>query len=64
MCIRDSVDGDSATGTTYCIAHHLTGADDFVMHIRYEDAYVRTADGWRIAARNLRLLWTANLPVD
>jgi hypothetical protein len=61
---RVSVDGDSASGDTYCIAHHLTGKDDFVMHIRYEDTYVRTADGWRIKTRDLHLLWTANLPVD
>jgi hypothetical protein len=61
---RVELDGDEATGHVYCIAHHLTGKDDFVMHIRYEDRYVRTADGWRIATRDLRLLWTANLPVN
>jgi hypothetical protein len=57
---RVVVDGDEATGDTYCIAHHLTGPDDFVMHIRYEDTYRRTADGWKIATRDLRLLWTTN----
>jgi hypothetical protein len=61
---RVQVDGDEASGDTYCIAHHLTGKDDYVMHIRYEDTYVRTADGWRIRTRDLRLLWTANLPVN
>ena len=61
---RVQVDGDSASGDTYCIAHHITGKDDYVMHIRYEDTYVRTADGWRIGTRDLRLLWTANLPVN
>jgi hypothetical protein len=60
---RVDVQGDSATGDVYCIAHHVTGKDDFVMHIRYEDTYVRTGAGWRIATRDLRLLWTANLPV-
>jgi hypothetical protein len=60
---RVDVQGDSATGDVYCIAHHITGKDDFVMHIRYEDTYVRTGAGWRIATRDLRLLWTANQPV-
>jgi hypothetical protein len=60
---RVDVQGDSATGDVYCIAHHVTGKDDFVMHIRYEDTYVRTGAGWRIATRDLRLLWTANQPV-
>jgi hypothetical protein len=57
---RCEVDGDSATGETYCFAHHVTGTDNFVMTIRYEDQYVRTADGWRIKQRDLRLLWTSN----
>lgn len=57
---RVELAGDEATGEAYCIAHHLTGTDDFVMHIRYEDRYRRTAEGWRIAQRDLRLLWTSN----
>ena len=61
---RVELDGDAATGDTYCIAHHLTGKDDYVMHIRYEDTYVRTSAGWRIQTRDLHLLWTANLPVN
>lgn len=61
---RVEVRGDEATGDVYCVAHHLTGKDDFVMHIRYEDRYARTADGWRITTRDLHLLWTANLPVN
>jgi hypothetical protein len=61
---RVTLEGDAARGDAYCVAHHLTGKSDFVMHIRYEDTYVRTADGWRIATRDLRLLWTADLPVN
>lgn len=61
---RVELAGDEATGDVYCLAHHVTGKDDFVMHIRYEDRYVRTPDGWRIATRDLRLLWTANQPVN
>lgn len=57
---RCDVNGDIATGETYCVAHHVTGTEDFVMTIRYEDQYTRTADGWRIKQRDLRLLWTSN----
>ncbi|HMC69221.1 MAG TPA: nuclear transport factor 2 family protein, partial [Mycobacteriales bacterium] len=61
---RCDVQGDTATGETYCIAHHVKGTDDFVMHIRYEDQYVRTPDGWRMKQRDLRLLWTSNEVVN
>jgi hypothetical protein len=57
------LDGDAASGDAYCFAHHLTGRNDFVMAIRYEDVYSRTPEGWRIATRDLRLLWTADQPV-
>ena len=57
------VQGDEATGETYCIAHHLSptrhGGDDYVMHIRYEDRYRTGDDGaWRIAERAVRIDWT------
>jgi len=63
-----AVDGDTARGTTYCVAHHITGtgpeAHDHVMTIRYEDAYVRTPSGWRIATRDLRVDWTESRTVS
>ncbi len=52
------VDGDRARGTAYCEAHHRSGDVDRILYIRYEDDYVRTAAGWRIAARTVRTLWT------
>ncbi|MEM7142854.1 MAG: nuclear transport factor 2 family protein [Actinomycetota bacterium] len=52
---------------TYCTAHHLTAdgetRTDKVMHIRYHDRIVRTADGWRIAARRLDVPWIDERPV-
>lgn len=57
-----TVDGDEATGETYCIAHHLLGESgdqvDHVMMIRYQDQFVRQPDGWKIAVRELRVDWT------
>lgn len=70
---RAVLDGDVATGVTYCTAHHLTaiGGDanprddvhDHVMVIRYEDTYRRTGDGWRFASRDLRVDWTESRTV-
>lgn len=61
-------DGDGATGITYCSAHHLTVDGDVrtdtVMQIHYHDRYVRTDDGWRIAARRLDVRWRGTQPLD
>jgi ketosteroid isomerase-like protein len=51
-------DGDQVHGVTYCEAHHLDGESDWVMHIRYDDDYVRSPEGWRFATRTVRRLWT------
>ena len=60
---RYSVEGDTASGEVYCMAHHLTndvhGATDFIMLIRYLDSYRREPGGaWRIAERQVRPDWT------
>lgn len=52
-------DPDSARGRIACIAHHWSRRDDHigavVWHVRYDDAYTRTAGGWRIARRVLTI---------
>ncbi len=61
--------GDTATGETYCLAHHIHDADDgsgkldYMMAIRYLDQYRRTESGWRIAVRELALEFTEDRPV-
>ena len=55
--------GDVATGEVYCAGRHLQKggyAENQVvtMIIRYQDRYVRTADGWRIAWRKEIIDWT------
>ena len=50
------VTGDTATGEVYSASHHLRPIEkdqlsDRVMYITYRDAYVRAAEGWRIARR-------------
>jgi uncharacterized protein (TIGR02246 family) len=63
---------DTASGETYCDAHHLLvepaeGGErrtDTVMKIRYADDFVRTDDGWRIAVRRLHTDWTEQRRID
>ena len=60
--------GDSATGETYCLAHHVRqvegkGLMDYVMAIRYLDEYARTGQGWKIALRDLQVEFTEDRPV-
>lgn len=66
---RIAVDGDAGTGEIYSLAHHLTPRDDgrhddFIMHITYHDRYVRTAEGWRIAERQVVTEFTEDRIVD
>jgi 3-phenylpropionate/cinnamic acid dioxygenase small subunit len=52
------LDGDRATATTYVHAVLTAGHDPeawFDSVGTYEDTLVRTADGWRIAARTFRM---------
>ncbi|MCY4036136.1 MAG: nuclear transport factor 2 family protein [bacterium] len=61
---QTDIAGDTATGETYCIAHHLTIPDDgspatdYIMHIRYQDRFARVDAGWRLAVRELHIDWT------
>jgi hypothetical protein len=60
------IDGDRATGRCYLQAQHVRANADggslFMVGGRYEDRYVRTADGWRIDHRSLIVLWTDGNP--
>jgi uncharacterized protein (TIGR02246 family) len=62
------VDGDRATGETRVVAYHVlgdAGAETLMIwHIRYLDAYVRSAEGWRINERILRVDMVTNQPLD
>ena len=55
--------GDEASCRTYCFAHHITGTDDYVMSIIYEDECRRVDGAWKIVTRDLRLQWTADRSV-
>ena len=53
--------GDTATGETYCLAHHLYERDGErridVWSIRYRDRYTRHDGAWRFAQRRLIVDW-------
>jgi hypothetical protein len=54
--------GDSATGRCYVQAQHIRndaeGGSLYTVGGRYEDRFVRTDDGWRIAERQIVVMWT------
>lgn len=56
------LNGDHATGVTYCLAHHITAHDDgktlMIASIRYHDEMVRIGDDWRFSKRVLLVDWT------
>lgn len=61
-----ALDGDQATGEVYCQAHHLIDTDqgrqNRTLWIRYQDRYVRSGEGWRIATRCLQTDWSELRP--
>jgi SnoaL-like domain len=55
------LDGDRATGESYCIAHHLFHQDGerklMLAHLRYGDTFVKRDGAWLFAERNLYVDW-------
>ena len=61
------LDGDRATGESYCLAHHLTQSGDgsrtlMVASIRYLDTFVKHDGLWLFAERRLMVNWTDTRP--
>jgi ketosteroid isomerase-like protein len=61
-----ALDADSATGESYCIAHHLFTENGerklMVAWLRYRDTFVKIDGAWRFAERNLYVDWTETRP--
>lgn len=62
-----ALDGDRATGESYCLAHHLSVADDgqrtlMVASIRYLDEFVKQDGQWFFAERRLMVNWIDTRP--
>ncbi|HEV3168723.1 MAG TPA: nuclear transport factor 2 family protein [Actinocrinis sp.] len=61
------LDDDTATGESYCIAHHLTVGEDgrrtlMIASIRYLDTFVKQDGQWLFAERRLMVDWTETRP--
>ncbi len=56
-----ALDGQRATGESYCLAHHLKteGGERSLMvaSLRYHDTFVKRAGAWFFAERNLYVDW-------
>lgn len=56
------LDGDRATGETYCIAHHVSSSEGkrslFIASIRYYDVFAKVDGKWLFAERKLIVDWT------
>jgi SnoaL-like domain len=56
-----TIDGDHATGYTYCIAHHVYSEGGtrklMVAHLRYRDTIVKDQGAWLFGERRLYLDW-------
>lgn len=57
-----TIEGDTATGTAYCLVVLIREEDGRVIHrtsgVRYEDRYVRQDGTWLIAGRVSHFEWT------
>jgi hypothetical protein len=60
------LDADSATGESYCLAHHLWVKDEqrtlMIASIRYHDRFAKTDGRWYFAERKLLVDWTETRP--
>ena len=61
-----AIDGERATGESYCIAHHLFTDDGerrlMVAWLRYGDTFAKVDGAWLFAERNLYVDWTETRP--
>ena len=57
-----ALDGDRATGETYCLAHHVYSGDGerklMIAALRYRDVFVKADGTWQFAERRLYVRWT------
>jgi hypothetical protein len=61
------IDGDRASGETYCTAHHIYRVDgapmNLTMFIRYQDRWLREGGRWWFEQRRLFVDWERRAPL-
>jgi ketosteroid isomerase-like protein len=62
------LDGDHATGETYCIAHHVSASEGkrilFIASLRYYDVFAKVGGKWLFAERKIMVDWTDTRPIN
>lgn len=63
------LDGDTATGESYCLAHHISVGEDgqrtmMIAALRYLDTFVKVDGAWLFAERQLLVDWTETRPTQ
>jgi hypothetical protein len=62
------LDGDRASGESYCLAHHVSVADGkrslMVASIRYLDSFTKTSGRWLFSERKLMVDWIETRPLN
>ena len=62
------LDGDRASGETYCLAHHVTASGGkrtiFIASLRYYDLFAKVEGKWLFAERKLIVDWTDTRPLQ
>jgi hypothetical protein len=62
------LDGERASGETYCIAHHVTASGGkrtiFIASLRYYDSFLKLDGTWLFAERKLYVDWTDTRPIS
>jgi hypothetical protein len=60
------IDGDEATGRTYCLAYHICNDEQGrrleTLGVAYDDRFVCTEGGWRFRTRDATRLWSQITP--
>jgi hypothetical protein len=63
-----TVNGERATGETYCLAHHVSAAEGkrtlFIASLRYYDVFAKVDGKWLFAERKLLVDWTDTHPIN
>jgi hypothetical protein len=61
------IDGDHASGVTYCLAHHVkvdgSARSLMIAAIRYLDSFVKQDGTWLFGQRKLMVDWTETRPL-
>jgi hypothetical protein len=63
-----TISGATATGESYCLAHHVSVEGDertiMIASIRYQDTFTKSDGTWLFSERRLYVDWTETRPIS